>query len=278
MQRYLYAVVFLLVTAKCVAQNPLTQAAKQPFVIGVVDSVLSAYLKETRVLNIYLPDGYSQDSATLYPVIYLLDGSADEDFIHIAGLVQFCNFPWVDILPKSIVVGIANVDRRRDFTFPTSVVQDKKDYPSSGASGNFISFIEKELQPYIERQYKVNKDRMLIGQSLGGLLATEILFTKPALFRQYVIISPSLWWNNESLLKVKLPTVSSTVKDVYLGVGNEGRIMVGDTKTLFTKLQRQPGIKSSFRYFADEDHATIFHEAVYRAFQQFAGKVKQAKK
>jgi hypothetical protein len=176
------------------------------------------------------------------------------------------------------VVGIANVDRRRDFTFPTSVVQDKKDYPSCGASGNFISFIEKELQPYIERQYKANKDRMLIGQSLGGLLATEILFTRPALFRQYVIISPSLWWNNESLLKKKLPTVSSTVKDVYVGVGNEGKIMTDDAKALFVRLQRQQAINSSFRYFADEDHATIFHEAVYRAFQQLAGKKKPVEK
>jgi hypothetical protein len=278
MQKYLYAVVFLFIAAKCIAQNPVAQVGKQPFVLGLVDSVSSAYLKETRVLNIYLPEGYSPDSATLYPVVYLLDGSADEDFIHIAGLVQFCNFSWVNILPKSIVVGIANVDRRRDFTFPTSVVQDKKDYPSCGASGNFISFIEKELQPYIERQYKANKDRMLIGQSLGGLLATEILFTRPALFRQYVIISPSLWWNNESLLKKKLPTVSSTVKDVYVGVGNEGKIMTDDAKALFVRLQRQQAINSSFRYFADEDHATIFHEAVYRAFQQLAGKKKPVEK
>lgn len=72
-----------------------------------------------------MPEGYHADSS--YPVIYLLDGTADEDFIHEAGLVEFYTFPWVDLLPKSIVVGIANVDRRRDFIFPTTIEKEKKE-------------------------------------------------------------------------------------------------------------------------------------------------------
>ena len=62
---------------------------KKPFVLAVTDEIKSAKLGETRVLNIYLPQGYSPDSAATYPVIYLLDGSADEDFVHITGIVQF---------------------------------------------------------------------------------------------------------------------------------------------------------------------------------------------
>ena len=48
---------------------------KKPFVLGVIDSLYSDILHETRTVNIYLPRGYSDSSAT-YPVIYLLDGSA----------------------------------------------------------------------------------------------------------------------------------------------------------------------------------------------------------
>jgi hypothetical protein len=72
-------------------------------------------LEEDRILNIYLPEGYGEDS-TRYPVIYLLDGSYNEDFLHICGLVQFLTM--IEVMPKTIVVGIANVDRKRDFTFP----------------------------------------------------------------------------------------------------------------------------------------------------------------
>ena len=132
-----------------------TIAQKKPFILGEIVELNSVELSEKRILNIYLPDGYYIDDTIIrYPVIYLLDGSADEDFIHIAGLVQYCNFPWVDILPKSIVVGIPNVDRRRDFTFPTTLANDKRDFPTTGSSQNFINFLEKELLPYIESDRK----------------------------------------------------------------------------------------------------------------------------
>ncbi len=128
--------------------------AVKPFILGVIDEIQSEELNEKRVLNIYLPEGYKQEDATKYPVIYLLDGSADEDFIHIAGLVQFNSFEWINQVPKSIVVGIATVDRRRDFTFSTSIETDKKRFPTSGHSDKFIAFIEKELQPFIEKNIK----------------------------------------------------------------------------------------------------------------------------
>lgn len=181
--------------------NPKSAENSKPFILGVIDEIQSVELAEKRILNIYLPEGYEKDGASKYPVIYLLDGSADEDFIHVVGLVQFNNFSWIDRVPKSIVVGIANVDRRRDFTFPTTVEEEKKKFPSTGHSNKFIAFIEKELQPFIEKKYRTNSSKMIIGQSLGGLLATEILFKKPMLFDKYIIISPSLWWDNGSLLE-----------------------------------------------------------------------------
>jgi predicted alpha/beta superfamily hydrolase len=61
-----------------------TESTK-PFVLGVIDEIQSKELTEKRILNIYLPEGYNQNDTIKYPVIYLLDGSADEDFIHIVG-------------------------------------------------------------------------------------------------------------------------------------------------------------------------------------------------
>lgn len=50
----------------------------KPFVLGVIDEIQSTILSEKRILNIYLPEGYSKTDTTKYPVVYLLDGSADE--------------------------------------------------------------------------------------------------------------------------------------------------------------------------------------------------------
>lgn len=68
-------------------------AQRDAFYIGETFTFLSEKLSEERRVNIYLPNGYDDNYTKEYPVIYLLDGTADEDFIHIAGLVQFGTFP-----------------------------------------------------------------------------------------------------------------------------------------------------------------------------------------
>ena len=255
------------------------KAQTKPFVLGVVEEIQSVQLGEKRVLNIYLPEGYRQNDTATYPVIYLLDGSADEDFIHIVGLVQYFNFPWINTVPRSIVVGIANVDRRRDFTTPTSIENDKKAYPTTGGSAKFIAFIEKELQPFIEKKYKTGSSKTIIGQSLGGLLATEILFTKPNLFDNYIIISPSLWWNDGALLAMNPEIVQpgfAQKRHIYIGVGKEGptpgtgnRIMEEDAEKLADKIRKPEtkNIKLFFDYLPAENHATVTHPAVFNAFR-----------
>jgi uncharacterized protein len=252
----------------------------QPFVLGQVRELSSTVLGEKRTLNIYLPEGYNPKDTIHYPVIYLLDGAANEDFIHIVGLVQFNSFDWVNVVPKSIVVGIATVDRRRDFTYPTTIESDRKKYPTTGHSDKFIAFLSKELQPYIEKTFKTTSSRTLIGQSLGGLVATEILFEAPSMFTQYIIVSPSLWWDNESLLKIptKLSSTNpSRPTDVFIAVGKEGltpndmaRVMEVDANVLAEKVKalKNPSVRVMFDYLPAENHATILHQAVMNAFRQ----------
>lgn len=240
---------------------------RSEFSIGETIEIKSKVLNETRTINIYLPNSYREDTIRKYPVIYLLDGSKDEDFIHIAGLVQFCSFSWINIIPESIVVGIGNVDRKRDFTYPSSVELDRKEFPTSGKSENFINFIFSELQVMINEKYRVTKEKTIIGQSLGALLATEILFKKPEMFDHYIIISPSLWWDNERLLKFELKD-SLREKSVYIGVGKEGEIMERLARALFDKLllEKKDLLKIHYGFFKEQNHGDALHLAVYDAF------------
>ncbi|MBW2936614.1 alpha/beta hydrolase [Aureisphaera sp. CAU 1614] len=256
------AVLFLLIVQTSFAQE------KKPFSIGETVTVFSEILKEERTLNIYLPQGYPA-SEKKYPVIYLLDGSADEDFIHIAGLVQFGSFSWINMIPETIVVGIANVDRKRDFTFPTQNEQDKKDFPTTGGSEKFIQFLENELQPYIQKNYQVTDEKTIIGQSLGGLLATEILFKNPELFNNYIIVSPSMWWDDESLLS-QTPQMPSFEKKIYIAVGSEGPTMETGAIKLRYKLQKYYDTKALvyFNLLVPQNHGDALHLAVYDAFEK----------
>jgi hypothetical protein len=252
--------VFLL--SFCIA---VAQSGSKPFIIGETVQISSVQLSEMRTLNIYLPDGYKESGAK-YPVIYLLDGSANEDFVHIAGIVQFLTM--IQKMPGTIVVGIANVDRQRDFTYPTTIAEDLKSWPTTGKSAKFIDFMEKELQPYIEKNYRVS-DKTIIGQSLGGLLATEILLKKPSLFNNYIIVSPSMWWDNGSILN----DAPQLMKDnnyggikVYLSVGSEGKQSDIDTNKL-SALFTNAGSTTFYNPMPEETHLTILHNSAYKGLE-----------
>lgn len=257
----------LLICTMLLGLSGLVSAQKgnvKPLTIGEIRTLKSKILNEERTLNIYLPQNF--DKTKSYPVIYLLDGSMNEDFIHVTGLIQFFNQMYS--MPETIVVGIANVDRKRDFTFHTDVKDLQKDYPTTGHSDQFISFLEKELKPYIGNQFKVT-DTYLFGQSLGGLLATEILLKKPELFNNYFIISPSLWWDDESLLK-QAPQLSAKIKDtkkfIYISVAKgEHPVMVKDAQDLYEVLKKS-GKKNwtvEYKMMETDNHATILHRSLY---------------
>ncbi len=250
--------------------TPLPNIKQQDFKLGETLSFKSAILDEERQLNVYLPAGYETNDTLQYPVVYLLDGSADEDFIHIVGLMQFANFPWVKLFPPSIVVGIANIDRKRDFTYPTRNKKDKADFPTTGGSAAFIQSIKEEIQPLIDQKYRTNATRTLVGQSLGGLLATEVLFKHPELFSHYMIISPSLWWDDQSLLSYAPKCLDPRFTDkttVFVAVGKEGEIMESTDQALADKLKsaEHKAIRSWFHYMGDQGHANILHLAIYKA-------------
>nr|BFF37129.1 alpha/beta hydrolase-fold protein [Tenacibaculum mesophilum] len=259
----------ILITIASFAQKIPKKINESDFYIGKTVQIKSAILKEDRTLNIYFPASYNTNNSKKYPVIYLLDGSKNEDFIHIAGIVQFGSFPWINMLPEAIVVGIGNVDRKRDFTYPSTLEIDQKEFPTSGKSKQFIQFLQKELLPFINANYRVTNNKTLIGQSLGGLLATEVLFKTPNLFNNYIIVSPSLWWDAEKLLTFT-PVKYTTKKNIYIAVGKEGPIMERTAKELYNKLldKATENSKLHFDFLEDKTHGDALHEAVYNAFEK----------
>lgn len=203
-------------------------------------------------------------------MIYVLDGSANEDFPHIAGMAQF--MATYSLMPPAIIVGIANVDRKHDFTHATKNDSDKVWVPNSGGSAEFIRFIGEEVEPFIEKTYLTNGSRTLIGQSLGGLLGTEVLFTRPELFDNFILVSPSLWWDDGSLSTMAdnwCKEHADTRKSVYIAMASDDDMMQDDIDRVRAALKAHAHEPLRWAYveFPEETHATILHLAVYRAFE-----------
>lgn len=250
--------------------------------IGVIDSVKSKILNEQRKIWIYLPNNMQADSKQKYPVVYLLDG--DAHFYSVVGMIQqFSQVNGNTICPEMIVVGIPNTDRTRDLT-PSHIEIDPftKDssafFKTSGGGENFISFIEKELMPYIESAYPAAPYKMLIGHSFGGLAVMQTFLHHTDLFNSYICIDPSIWWDNEKLLNETKPFLQSTKlegKSFYLGIANtmeEGmgiKQVVKDTSAdtkhirsilaLQTVLEnnKQNGFRYKGKYYPDDSHGSV---------------------
>jgi predicted alpha/beta superfamily hydrolase len=260
------------------ADEPETQRVHpkkdSPIAFGVQVELKSKVLDEMRTLNIYLPPSYEQENEKAYPVIYLLDGGIDEDYHHQTGLVQF--LVMYQLMPESIVVGIANTDRKRDMTHPTSDEEERTAIPTCGGSARFLEFIKTELQPFMAQRYRTSAQKTIIGQSLGALLATEALIRNPELFDNYVIVSPSLYWSNRELilgLKDFLKNNPDLNKKVFLAMGKEHPLMHETMDLFVAALQKHAPEGMSWKYaiLPDETHATVMHRATYQAYEFLYG-------
>src|SRR5436189_1708338 len=76
-------------------------------------TIESKKVNETRVINVWLPSGYSSILDSL-PVLYMLDGGIKEDFPHVANTLA--TLIKLKKIKPIILVGIENTQRRRDLT------------------------------------------------------------------------------------------------------------------------------------------------------------------
>lgn len=224
MKNYLLLLVAGLLLAACQRPDTSSQGSgADSIIIGHTDSLHSDILDETRTIWVHVPDEAPGGiySKTTYPVLYLLDGPSH--FHAVTGLLH--NLGENAIVPKMVVVAIPNTDRTRDLT-PTHVDEmfgDSSFVMTSGGGDKFLEFIAEELIPYVEGKYPVTGYRTLVGHSFGGLTAVHALLSNLGLFQNYVAIDPSLWWDDELLVKKTDEVLEGNALEgraLYVGVAN----------------------------------------------------------
>mgnify|MGYP000661885123 CR=1 FL=1 len=158
--------------------------------IATTKIIISKILKEDRKILISLPDGYEKTTSK-YPVLVLTDGL--QNIKHAIGSIELLTR--TGSIPPIIVVGIQSLNRTKDFSPTVS-----KNSPGSGNGPKYLDFIEKEVLPFIDSNYRTHPYRVLEGHSLGGVFTAYALMEKPELFDAYLIMSPSFWWNKEEFI------------------------------------------------------------------------------
>jgi predicted alpha/beta superfamily hydrolase len=260
----LCALLFSICSLQADAQN---QAA--PLTIGETFTIDSKILSETRRINVYIPPGYSQSPDMRLPVMYMPDGGMAEDFLHVAGLVQVS--AGNGTMRPFLLVGIENTQRRRDMTGPTENPEDKKIAPRVGGSQAFRNFIRNELMPQVKKRYRTTAETAIVGESAAGLFVMETFFLEPDLFDTYIALDPSLWWNNQKLVKdapEMLRAWRGLKKSLYFASSDEKGIadLTDQLAGIFEK-NVPSAIGWHYEKMPDEKHSTIYHPAALKAFR-----------
>jgi len=257
-----------------------TAEAQEPFPAVVLPDTEQRVLRSADggipyKLYVSLPSAY-RSSGRSYPVVYLLD--ADYSFAIARNVARHLSDR--GDLEETILVGIAydgpdayRMNRTRDYT-PTHVPTGGygPDYQVvSGGGPAFLDFIANELVPFVEAQYRVSSERFLVGHSYGGLFATWVALTRPDLFSGFVIVSPSLWYDDGLVFRVEqqvAPSRTDWPVRMHMTVGareiNQEHNMVADLRRFAATVEGRayPGLRLRWGVADDQTHNSIFPRAV----------------
>ncbi|WP_157982755.1 alpha/beta hydrolase [Pseudidiomarina aquimaris] len=259
----------------------------EQIVVATWHEIQSDILKETRRYAVSLPPNYDQNESEHYPVLYVLDGHS----VRIKGVVgmveSLSHYDLSQRIPQFIVVAIESDNRNFDMT-PTQndlayngeVLQNMKH--NSGGARKFSEFIKTELFKDIDSKFRTNDSRGLVGMSLGGLLAADILLNSPNMFSHFLIADATYIWDDNYLNKTFLKSqqvLNDAKANVFIGLANNdhiGEIGIRNRQwgndfinNLSTINNEQ--LKVTSKYFADEQHGTVMFLAFYYGLIELYG-------
>lgn len=256
--KYLFC--FLVLISFSIPSNIQAQEKSNDIVIGKTITLKSAALNEDRNIFVYTPAGYDR-TQDRYPVLYVLDGEGN--FFFSTAVVNFLSRS--RRMPRTIVIGIPNTRRMHDFT--PSVDEET---PNSGGADNFLKFMQDELIPYVDQNYRTYPFRTLCGHSLCGMFSIYTLFTKPDLFNAHIAISPYLMYDDEYVIKhaESILEKQSIFKNyLYITLGNEPPYFNSINK--LNKLLKAKTEQLHWKYSKDmnEDHGSVPLKSLYEGLE-----------
>ena len=242
-------------------------------VLGKTYTIESSVYATKRCISVRLPLGYAETPDKKYPVMYVIDGGPEQDFPHLAGILQSVDLNYT--LEPIILIGIETENRRYEITPPTSDSRYDEQFQERGGADEFRQYIRDDVFPWVSKHFRVKNDKAVIGESLGGLFIVDTFLNDPTLFKRYAAISPSLWWDDLSLVKKAhnlLSDYSNHATEIYLSMGNEGWNMQAGLDILIEAIKSNGSDKISWSYIDrrnSEEHGSIYHPAALDAMRTF---------
>lgn len=204
----------------------------ESIVIGEKIKIYSDVLGEEKEIYISLPPKY-HERIHRYPVVFTVEA----EFLFEATNTVTKYMAARSKMPQSIVVGIANgkYQKRNELSLPTQ----------GGRVKDHLRFFKEELIPYIEKHYRVNSHRTIIGLSPSMGLPMEAFWSGDGLFKGYIVLSAHMEWQPEKDVRM----VDKFIKTISDSKYPNSSIYLGRADS---DLQESPHIKKAFSEAAEE--------------------------
>ncbi len=256
----------MILAAICVPLLSLPASAQESS--RIEHSIRSTHLGQERTVTVQLPPSYYTQTEHDYPVLYLLDGEHNLSYSQAVADFLAQNA----LVPEIIIVAMhSGATRGRDY---------RPEYAAgngagvSGRADQFLEYLDRELVPFVEANYRAAPLRLISGHSLGGVFVTYAMVERPQVFQAYLTQSPYLdqTIGGPLLERVADALASSPQLAVfyYMNVGDEP-----DLEQNFERMEAILGAASSdsFVWFAEREagktHMTTRLVGQYEALARF---------
>lgn len=237
--------------------------ANEPIISGHIFSHHSKVLEEKRRFMVALPENY-HDNEFNYPTLYVVD--SDFQFQHVSAVIT--NMTRMGKIPPMIVIGIAN-QGNADYVYQTTwAIQGEPDF---GGAELFFNYINEELVPNIDNNYRTNSNRILSGFSLGGLFTTYAIVQTETPFNAYLAMSPSYWFDDYSAqnsiakyIDKNNRSKNSLPSPLFLSLANEQGMGIDKVYKSLNHLNINDW-KLRFKKYPNENHFSTALPAFYDA-------------
>lgn len=274
MSKSITLIIFLLFSVHAVHAQE-----EDPIIIGTKKLIHSEVLDEDREYWISLPESYDQSASShkKYPLLVVLDGRSH--FRSVTGAVNYMSSGYNRNrkIPEMIVIAVRSVNRERDFT-PDKIITRRKN--DTGGGDRFLSFLEDELVPQIDKEFRTEPYRILFGHSLAGLLATHAYMKEKTLFNAFIAVDPSFGSWDATTMDKKLETATDKPFErfMYMATANWGKRNIRNRNRhvrLYESLNSrcEGEFPAKLEYFENENHGSVplpaFHNGISAIFEGY---------
>jgi predicted alpha/beta superfamily hydrolase len=224
-------------------------------------------------LIVTLPINYNDEKT--YKVLYYLDGWWLSELVKGSYRINFL----ANEMEEVILVGLSikgdeeawNKQRNKDYTpsiydkekmkitMKSGTVELKEE--TTGGAEDFIRFMKRVVFDEIESTYNIDKEtRGILGHSFGGLFGYYCLINHTEIFKNYILISPSIWWNKSEFLTTENIKKIKRDVNIYVVVGkSESKMLIVPIRKMTDELEE---IKNERNRIESKEYEGMNHHSI----------------